>query len=67
MPAWHNVLAVFLFMISPIIFLGAYITLLGTIETKVLFLYFTLTQIHTIFITFWFFAVLLDVFEGLKL
>ena len=67
MPAFHNALGVFLFLLSPVIFLAAYFTLLGTVETKVLFLYFTFTLIHTILFTLWFFIVLLDVFEGLKL
>ena len=67
MPAFHNGLGVFVFMVSPIIFLVAYFTLLGTVETKVLFLYFTFTLVHTILFTLWFFIVLLDVFEGLKL
>ena len=66
MPAFHNALAVFLFIITPILFLAAYFTLLGTVETKWLFLYFTFTLIHTILFTLWFFIVLLDVFEGLK-
>ena len=67
MPAFHNGLGVFVFMFTPILFLVAYFTLLGTVETKVLFLYFTFTLVHTILFTLWFFIVLLDVFEGLKL
>ena len=54
-------------MIMPIAFFVAYFTLLGTVETKVLFLYFTFTLIHTILFTLWFFVVLIDVFEGLKI
>ena len=53
-------------MLTPIIFLVAYFTLLGTVETKVLFLYFTFTLIHTILFTLWFFIILVDIFEGLK-
>ena len=67
MPAFHNVLAVLLFLVMPIVFLIAYFTLLGTVETKVLFLYFTFLLIHTFCFTVWFFIVLIDVFEGLKL
>ena len=58
---------VFLFLIMPILFFVAYFTLLGTVETKVLFLYFTFTLIHTILFTIWFFLVLIDIFEGLKI
>ena len=59
-------LGVLLFLVTPLLFLGAYFALLGTVETKVLFLYFTFTLIHTILFSLWFFIVLLDVFEGLK-
>ena len=67
MPIFHNCLGVFLFLCSPIIQIFAYFVLLGTVETKVLFLYFTFATIHTILFTLWFFMVLLDVFEGLKM
>ena len=67
MPAFHNILAVLLFLGTPILFLVAYFTLLGTVETKVLFLYFTFLLIHTFCFTVWFFIVLIDVFEGLKM
>ena len=66
MPRFHNILEVFLFIVIPTGFFLAYFLLLGTTETKVLFLYFTFTLIHTILFTLWFFVVLLDVFEGLK-
>ena len=67
MPAFHNVLSVILFIFMPILFLIAYFTLLGTVETKVLFLYFTFLLIHTFCFTIWFFIVLIDIFEGLKM
>ena len=67
MPIFHNCLGVFLFLVSPIIHIFAYFVLLGTVETKVLFMYFTFSTIHTILFTLWFFMVLLDVFEGLKM
>ena len=67
MPAFHNVLMVLLFLVMPIVFFIAYFTLLGTVETKVLFLYFTFTLVHTILFTLWFFIVLIDIFEGLKI
>ena len=57
---------VFLFIVIPTGFFVAYFLLLETTETKVLFLYFTFTLIHTILFSLWFFVVLLDVFEGLK-
>ena len=56
----------FLFIVVPIGFFIAYWLLLETVETKVLFLYFTFTLIHTMLFTIWFFVVLLEVFEGLK-
>ena len=57
---------VFLFLITPLVFFVSYITLLGTVETKVLFLYFTFILLHTILFTIWFFVALIDLFEGLK-
>ena len=67
MPAWHNGLSVFLFLVLPAVFFVAYFALLGTVETKTLFLYFTFTMIHTVFVTLWFFVVLIDILEGLKM
>ena len=57
---------VFLFIVCPTILFVAYFFLLEVVETKVLFLYFTFTIIHTILFTIWFFVVLLELFEGLK-
>jgi hypothetical protein len=57
---------VFLFLVLPTVFFVAYFFLLEAVETKVLFLYFTFTIIHTILFTVWFSTVLLEVFEGLK-
>ena len=57
---------VFLFLVLPTVFFVAYFFLMKAVETKVLFLYFTFTIIHTILFTVWFFTVLLEVFEGLK-
>jgi uncharacterized membrane protein YozB (DUF420 family) len=65
-PAFHNVMEVFLFVVLPSICFVAYFFLLEVVETKVLFLYFSFTIIHTILFTIWFFVVLLDLFEGLK-
>ena len=31
-----------------------------------MFLYFTFTVLHTIFVTVWFYVVLMEIFEGLK-
>ena len=67
MPAWHNILEVLLFLVLPAGFFAAYFTLLGTVETKTLFLYFTFTVIHTLFVTLWFLVILIDIFEGLKM
>ena len=66
MPCWHNFLEVLLFVAMPAVFLGAYFFLLGTVETQTLFLYFTFTLVHTVFVTVWFLVVLIDIFEGLK-
>lgn len=65
-PTFHNIMEVFLFLVLPTVFFVAYFFLLEAVETKVLFLYFTFTIIHTILFTVWFFTVLLEVFEGLK-
>ena len=67
MPTFNNGLGVFVFGVTPVIFFAAYFTILGTGETKILFLYYTFTLIHTILFTFWFFIILIDIFEGLKL
>ena len=66
MPFWHNTLMVFLFIVSPMLIMVIYFTVLSTVDTRVLFLYFTFTLLHTILITLWFLIVLLDIFEGLK-
>ena len=65
-PTFHNIMEVFLFLVLPTVFFVAYFFLMKAVETKVLFLYFTFTIIHTILFTVWFFTVLLEVFEGLK-
>ena len=66
-PTFHNVMEVFLFIVIPSVFFVAYFFLLEVVETKVLFLYFTFTTIHIILFTIWFFVVLLELFEGLKI
>ena len=66
MPVFQNMLGVLLFVISPILIIIKYFLLLGSVDAKVLFLYFTFTMIHSIIVSIWFFVVLLPMFEGLK-
>ena len=66
MPTCHYAFAVFLFVLTPVMNVAAYVFLISTHETKVLFPYFTLNLILTILLSLWFFFHLLDVFEGLK-